>query len=73
MVLLCGGLAYFAVAVTFDAVQAPLVTAYPTYFSGVGWTFVQNIMAWLPWLAIILASLLFAIVWSQKRGQGLTF
>lgn len=73
LVVVCGGLAYFAVDVAFNAVADVMTTTYPTYFTGTGWTFTTSIMAWLPWFAIILACVLFTIVWSQKRGQGLVY
>lgn len=71
LVLLCGGLVYYGVNIAFTGVSGVVTTAYPSYFTGAGWTFVTDIMAWLPFIAIVLACVLFTIVWSQKKGASI--
>jgi hypothetical protein len=71
LVLLVGGLSYYAVNTAFTGMASVVTGAYPTYFTGVGWTFVESMMAWLPFFAIVLACVLFAIVWGQKKGASM--
>ena len=69
LVIIVGGLSYFALWTAFDTTLTTLETAYPAYYSGGGPDFIYAFLRYSPLLLIIIPLVIYMIVQSQKPQE----